>query len=203
MSNVLHDKNEIFPSIFPPSSLQIFQLLSPSVTSAYLGAHDNLRVLRASPSLSMDAQLNKANTFNITEAALKICRTSLPLSRVTAMRVRVVFPGVGGSDGGLGVRRRGCRGGTRHAAGAGCPSEHLPTAATTDSEDGSWEEQDQRKQASSEGASSERGFGKDEPIPRANNIPGCALWASEGCDVDAQRTDAAHELMTGLREETH
>lgn len=80
-----------------------------------------------------------------------------------------------------------------HSARAGCPSEHLPRAATTDSEDSSREEQDQRKQESSEGASSQRGLGKDEPGPRANLIFQTARWASEGCDVDARRTDAAQE----------
>lgn len=74
------------------------------------------------------------------------------------------------------VRRRpGCQetgrqGGICHAANAGCLSEHLLTAATTDSEDGFWEEKGQRNQESSEGAGSERGLGKDELIPRANLI---------------------------------
>lgn len=75
---------------------------------------------------------------------------------------------------------------------AGCPSEPLLIAATTDSEDGSWEEKDQRNQESREGASSERGLEKDESIPKANLIFQTDLWASEGCDADAQRTDTAH-----------
>lgn len=73
------------------------------------------------------------------------------------------------SDRGLGVRRRVSRGDTPHCQHR-VPAEHLLTAATTDSEDGSWEEKGQRNQESSEGAGSERGLGKDEPIPRANLI---------------------------------